>query len=128
MPTRAKRTSRSLTPAARRRKDVRRLTKSELTRVITHIVATTPPARLFELYYWAHEPSLLKLMRGLAGLTPASRNALEAFFRFAADRAVVMARLGPKGQLILEARHTGGPLSVLETVLDDDVTVTMKPH
>jgi len=126
MPIRARRTSRSLT--SRRRNAAPRLTKSELTRVITHIVATTPAARLFELYYWAHEPSLLKLMRGLAGLTPSSRSALESFFRFAADHAVVTARLGPKGQLILEARHTGEAICVLETTLDDDFTATPKPH
>ena len=127
MPTRTKRTSRSLTPAARRRKTAH-LTKSELTRVITHIVATTPPPRLFELYYWAHEPSLLKLMRGLASLAPASRNALESFFRFAADRAVVTARLGPKGQLILEARHTGGAVCMFETAVDEDFPAMPKPH
>jgi len=128
MPTRTKRTSRSLTSATRRPKAAQRLTKSELTRVITHIVATTPPARLFELYYWAHEPSLLKLVRGLVGLTPSSRSALESFFRFAADRAVVTARLGPKGQLILEARHTAEAICMFETALDEDISATPKPH
>jgi hypothetical protein len=122
----AKRTSRSLTSATRR-KAARRLTKSELTRVIAHIVATTPAARLFELYYWAHEPNLLKLMRSLAALTPADRGALESFFQFAADRAVVTAKLNPKGQLILEARHTGEAVRMFE-VMPDDSVATPKPH
>jgi hypothetical protein len=127
MPIRAKRTSRSLTSAARRPKAARRLTKSELTRVITHIVATTPPSRLFELYYWAHEPNLLKLMRCLAALTPTNRSALESFFQFAADRAVVTARLSPRGQLILEARHTGETVCMFEVAPDNPIA-TPKPH
>jgi hypothetical protein len=117
-----------LTPAARRPRTTRRLSKAELTRVITHIVANTPPSRLFELYYWAQEPSLLKLMRSLASLTPASRAVLESFFQFAADRAQVTARLGAKGQLILEARHMGEAVSLLQNMADEDEPATPKPH
>jgi hypothetical protein len=101
-----------------------------LTRVISHIVATTPPSRLFELYYWTQEAHLLALMRGLANLPPASRAALESFFRFAGDRATVTARLGLKGELILEARHTKEASSILVDVPDDDeqVVAAPKPH
>ena len=110
MPDNTKRRAGNLKPARRSGRDIgnRRLSKSELKRVVAYIVAATPPARLFELYYWAQEPNLLKLLRSVASLTPGSRSALESFFRFAADRATVTARLGPKGQLILEARHMKG--------------------
>jgi hypothetical protein len=136
MPSNTKTKPRALSGAARRsgnpvRTPVqRRLSEAELTRVISHIVATVPPSRLFELYYWTQEPNLLALMRSLAGLSPASRNALDSFFRFAGDRAKVTARLGPKGEVILEASHTTGAASVLADMADDDeqAVATPKPH
>jgi len=133
MPINSKSKSRALSRATRRSARAlaqRPLSEAELTRVISHIVATTPPSRLFELYYWTQEPHLLALMRGLANLPPASRAALESFFRFAGDRSTVTARLGLKGELILEARHMEEASSILVDVADDDeqAVAAPKPH
>jgi len=131
MPAITKRKAGAVTRSRRSRRGhgCRRVTKAELKRVVAHIVATTPPTRLFELYYWTQEQSLLKLLRRLASLAPTSRNAMDSFFQFAANGAVT-ARLGPKGQLILEARHTNEAASAFQYILDEeDLTVRPpKPH
>ena len=88
--------------------------------MIEHIVSTTPPSRLFELYYWAQEPDLLKLIRRLATLSPANRGAIESFFDLVADNASITAKWGARGQLILDAKHLGDTASMFRYMLEDD--------
>lgn len=76
-----------------------------LARAIEHIIATTPAARLFELYYWAQEPHLLKLFRGFATLDSNHQDALVALFELVRDGTAISTRWGPRGELILEVRH-----------------------
>jgi hypothetical protein len=93
---------------------------AELRRVVEHIVSTTPPSRLFELYYWAQEPQLLTIIRQLAALPPANRAAIESFFDLAAGDASITATCGPNGQLILAAKHLGQAACILHYMLDDE--------
>jgi hypothetical protein len=93
--------------------------KSELKRVIDHIVSTTPPSRLFELYYWVQEPALLKIVRSLASMAPADRDALETFLALAQDLAVV-AKWDGGDQLILETKHLTETFSRLQCSVEDD--------
>lgn len=86
--------------------------RSGLARAIEHIVATTPASRLFELYYWAQEPQLLKLFRSFATLEPGTQDALVAFFQLVQDGTSVAARWGTRGELILEVKHAGEDASM----------------
>ena len=103
---------------------------SRLKRAIAHIVETTSPARLFELYYWTQDPGLLKLLRSLARLSPENRRTVEAFFQFATDQAKVSAQIGPKGQLILNSRHMSEAMAMLGSALeaDEHASSAPKPH
>src|SRR5215471_8025272 len=65
------------------------INRTELKRVLEHIVSSTPPSDLFELYYWVQEPSLLKIIRQLAAMPDEDREAIESFFALAQDLAVV---------------------------------------
>lgn len=85
---------------------------ARLARVVEHIVTTTPPSRLFELYYWAQEPRLVKLFRSFAMLEAGQRDALISFFEMAAGAASVSTRWGPHGELILEVKHAGDNASL----------------
>jgi hypothetical protein len=92
---------------------------TRLARVVEHIVSTTPPCRLFELYYWAQEPRLLKLIRSVAMLEPGQRDALISFFELAVGAASVSTRWGPHGELILEAKHDGDNASLHRYLIED---------
>ena len=92
---------------------------SRLARVVEHIVSTTPPSRLFELYYWTQEPRLLKLFRSVAMLEAGQRDALISFFELAAGAASVSTRWGPHGELILEAKHDGDNASLHRYLIED---------
>jgi len=92
---------------------------SRLARVVEHIVSTTPPSRLFELYYWAQEPRLLELFRSFATLEAGQRDALISFFELAAGAASVSTRWGPRGELILEAKHDGDNASLHRYLIED---------
>jgi hypothetical protein len=96
---------------------------SRLARVVDHIVSTTPPSRLFELYYWAQEPNLLELFRSVATLKAGQRDALMSFFELAAGAASVSTRWGPRGELILEAKHDGDNASLHRYLIEDQDTL-----
>jgi hypothetical protein len=91
-----------------------------LARVIEHIVSTTPPSQLFELYYWAQEPQLVKLFRGFATLEPNSQQALISLFELVRDGTSVSSRYGDRGELILEVRPPGEDASIHHYLLEDD--------
>jgi hypothetical protein len=90
-----------------------------LTRILEHIVSTTPPSRLFELYYWAQEPGLLKLFRRLAILPAESRNVAESFFDLVAENSPIAVSRGAEGQLIIEAENIGDAAHMVSCLLDD---------
>lgn len=90
-----------------------------LARVVEHIVTTTPPSRLFELYYWAQEPHLLKLFRSFATLEVGQQDAMIAFFEMAAGAASVSTRWGPHGELILQVKHEGDNASLHRYLIED---------
>jgi hypothetical protein len=93
---------------------------AELKRVVEHIVATTPLPRLFELYYWAQEPALLRLLRHLVSLTTEDRKAIEAFLKLATDNSVVTITRQSPGRLVLEAKHADGLVSDFAHRRDDE--------
>jgi hypothetical protein len=91
-----------------------------LARVIEHIVATTPPARLFELYYWAQDPRLLKLFRGFATLDSSHQEALVSLFELVRNGTAISTRWGPRGELVLELKHTGEDSSMHRYAIDGE--------
>jgi hypothetical protein len=93
----------------------------ELKRVVEHIVSTTPLSILFELYYWAQEPSLLDLLRRLVLLSVEDRKAIESFFRQAAEKTVVTATRESRSRLVLEAKNVNGLVSELSHRHEDAV-------
>jgi hypothetical protein len=93
---------------------------SEYKRVVEHIVATTPLPRLFELYYWAQEPGLLRLLRRLVSLTSEDRRTIEAFLKPATDNSVVTITRQSPGRLVLEAKHADRLVSDFAHRLDDE--------
>jgi hypothetical protein len=93
---------------------------SRLARIVDHIVETTPPSQLFELYYWAQEPRLLKLFRSFATLEPSSQDALVSLFELSRDGTSVSARWGARGELILEVRQAGEDASMHRYLVEDD--------
>jgi hypothetical protein len=93
---------------------------AEYKRVVEHIVATTPLPRLFELYYWAQEPSLLRLLRRLVSLATEDRQAIEAFLKFITDNCVVTITRQSPDRLVLEAKHADELVSGLAHRLEDE--------
>jgi hypothetical protein len=93
--------------------------RSELKRVIKHIVSTVPPSQLFELYYWVQEPGLLRIVRSLASMSQEDRDALETFLALAQDLPVVTKWEGGD-QLILETKQLTEALSRLQYSAEDD--------
>jgi hypothetical protein len=99
---------------------------SGLARVIEHIVTTTPSSRLFELYYWAQEPRLLKLLRSFATLEPSSQEALVSLFELVRNGTSVSTRWGARGELILEVRQAGEDASLHRYLVEDDEAVGVR--
>jgi len=95
------------------------INRTELKRVLEHIVSSTPPSDLFELYYWVQEPSLLKIIRQLAAMPDEDREAIESFFALAQDLAVV-ARWDRGDRLVLEAKQLRETFSRLQCSVEDD--------
>ena len=63
--------------------------QDEFKRAIDHIVATTSPAHLFEIYYWLQEPDLLRFVRQLAALSVEDRKAIEMFLSLAEGHRLI---------------------------------------
>ena len=98
-----------------------RAAKSEarMPEVVSQIVARCDHARLMELYYWIQEPGLHEIIRAIAGMPEAGREALESFFRLGGDPQTVTATWETDGRLALESDNLGRALEVVTYLMAD---------
>lgn len=75
---------------------------------VEFIVSNTPRAALIEMYYWAQEPDLLRLIRALAGAPLETRQALDAFFA-SARHAQQEVRAGSDGEDLMLRKDIMAP-------------------
>ena len=87
--------------------------------VVNQIVARCDHARLMELYYWTQEPGLLEIVRGVAAMSEAGRDALESFFRLGGDPQNIVASWETDGRLTLESDNLGRALEVVSYFMAD---------
>ncbi|HXW24995.1 MAG TPA: hypothetical protein VEK73_09625 [Xanthobacteraceae bacterium] len=87
--------------------------------VVNQIVARSDPARLMELYYWTQEPGLLEIVRAVAAMPAAGREALESFFALGGDPQSIVATWETDGRLSLESNNLGQALEVIGYLLAD---------
>ena len=102
----------------------------EVKDIISQIVARCDPARMMELYYWSQEPGLLEIMRAIACMPEATREALESFIAISGNPESVVASWGATGRLSLESRGVGETLSVIKYLIEDPNGLILKsePH
>jgi len=98
--------------------------------IVSRIVARCDPARVMELYYWSEEPGLLEIIRAIAAMPEATREALESFISISGDPDSVVASWGATGRLSLESRGVGETLSVIKYLINDPDALIRKsePH
>jgi hypothetical protein len=81
--------------------------EKDLSAVIEALIMLSPNPALFrEICYWSREPGLLPLLRAVAGLSEATRDALEAFVRNAPESSAIVAQL-ETGESLRLAYSTG---------------------
>jgi hypothetical protein len=93
--------------------------ETRMPEVVSHIVSRCDHARLMELYYWTQEPELLDIIRAVAGMSKAGREALESFFRLGGDAQTVTATWETDGRLVLESDNLGRALEVVTYLMAD---------
>jgi hypothetical protein len=93
--------------------------ETRIPEVVSQIVARCDHARLMELYYWIQEPGLLEIIRAIAGMPEAGREALESFFRLGGDPQTVTATWETDGRLSLESDNLGRALEVVTYLMAD---------
>jgi hypothetical protein len=98
--------------------------------IVGRIVARCDPARVMEFYYWSQEPGLLEIIRAIAAMPPATREALESFIAIGADPNSVVATWASSGRLTLESRGVGEALTVVRYLMEDPTGLIPKsePH
>ncbi|HML13636.1 MAG TPA: hypothetical protein VK456_10040 [Xanthobacteraceae bacterium] len=94
-------------------------TETRMPEVVSQIVARCDHAKLMELYYWTQEPGLLEIVRAIAGMSDAGREALESFFRLGGDPQTITATWETDGRLSLESDNLGRALEVVSYFLAD---------
>jgi hypothetical protein len=94
--------------------------------IVGQIVARCDPARVMELYYWSQEPGLVEIMRAIAAMPEATREALESFIAISGDPESVVASWGTTGRLSLESRGVGETLSVVKYLMEDPNGLILK--
>ena len=93
--------------------------EARMTEVVSQIVARCDHARLMELCYWIQEPGLLEIIRAIAGMPEAGREALESFFRLGGDPQTIVATWETDGRLTLESNNLGRALEVVTYLMAD---------
>jgi hypothetical protein len=93
--------------------------QTRMPEVVSHIVSRCDQARLMEFYYWTQEPELLEIIRAVAGMSKAGREALESFFRLGGDPQTVTATWETDGRLVLESDNLGRALEVVTYLMAD---------
>lgn len=98
--------------------------------IVSRIVARCDPARVMEFYYWSQEPGLLEIIRAIAAMPPATREALESFVAIGGDPSSVEATWASSGRLSLESRAIGETLTVVRYLMEDPTGLIPKsePH
>ena len=91
-------------------------------RIIRTLAAgCTNPAEALELLYWAREPGLIEVIRGIAAMPEGSRAAVEAFIALARDAKTVSATLDQRGILTLASSEVTRTLALAEHAAENDV-------
>jgi hypothetical protein len=77
---------------------------SALQRIVEHVIASTEPCQLFELYYWCQEPRLLRIVRACAALPDAQQRLIASFFDGLKETDLISANWTADGQLLLSCQ------------------------